>query len=64
VDSSPAESVALSSCKAEYYVLSKACKHTLYLNKFLGLLNLKPTIKLIKIYYDNTSSIILATTSS
>jgi len=55
--------VALSSCKAEYYALSKACKHALYLNKFLGLLDLKPTIKLIKIYCNNTSGITLATTS-
>jgi len=55
--------VALSSCEAEYYALSKACKHTLYLNKFLGLLDIKPTIKLIKIYSDNTSAITLATMS-
>jgi len=52
--------VALSPCKAEFYALSKACKHLLYLNKFLGLLNLKPMIKLIKIYCDNTSAITLA----
>jgi len=55
--------VALSSCEAEYYALSEACKHVLYLNKFLGLLNLKPTIKLIKSYSNNTSAITLATTS-
>jgi len=55
--------VALSSCEAEYYALSKACKHALYLNKFLGLLDLKPMIELIKIYCDNTSVITLATTS-
>jgi len=33
--------VALSSCEAEYYSLSEACKHVLYLNKFLGLLDLE-----------------------
>jgi len=48
---------------AEYYALSKACKHALYLNKFLGLLDLKPMIKLIKIYCNNTSVITLATMS-
>jgi len=63
VDVLPAESFALSSCKAECYALSEACKHALYLNKFLGLLDLKPTIKLIKIYCNNTSVITLATTS-
>jgi len=52
--------VALSSCKAEYYALSEACRNALYLNKFLGLLDLKPMIKLIKIYSDNTSAITLA----
>jgi len=55
--------VALSSCKAEYYTLSEACKHAIYLNKFLGLLDLKPTIKLIKIYCNNTSVITFATMS-
>jgi len=55
--------VALSSCKAEYYTLSEACKHALYLSKFLGLLNLKTTIKLIKIYCNNTSAITLAMAS-
>jgi len=57
------EVVALSSCKAEYYALSEACKHAVYLNKFLGLLDLKPTFKLIKIYCNNTSAITLAMTS-
>jgi len=43
-------------------VVAKACKHTLYLNNFFGLLDLNPTIKLIKMYY-NTSAMTLATTS-
>jgi len=41
-------------------MFSEACKHVLYLNKFLGILEPKPTIKMIQIYCNNTSTVTLA----